>query len=76
MVNALLEDLSTVAGGARAAPLDVVALLQERGVATVPLEGWHTIRAEEAARGEKARKPREKLVRADELLQHATATAV
>ncbi len=50
---------------------DVDALLAERGVAVVMYEGWRAIDAVELAAGERAGRPRIKLITWDELLDAA-----
>jgi ferredoxin--NADP+ reductase len=71
-VELLLEDAA--AGRlprSEAAAADVDALLAERGVAVVMYEGWRAIDAAELAAGERAGRPRIKLITWDELLDAA-----
>jgi ferredoxin--NADP+ reductase len=58
--------------GATAAAVD--ALLEERGVAVVPQEGWAAIDEAERVAGEKLGRPRVKLATWDALLQAAGQT--
>ena len=71
-VELLLEDAA--AGRlprSAAAAADVDTLLAERGVAVVMYEGWRAIDAAELAAGERAGRPRIKLITWDELLEAA-----
>jgi ferredoxin/flavodoxin---NADP+ reductase len=72
-VACLVEDLSTGA----LSPADddrepIDALLAERGIDVVTVEGWRTIDRHERERGREAQRPRVKLASRDELLE-ATA---
>jgi len=49
------------------------ALLAERGVGVVTVEGWRTIDRQERASGRDAQRPRVKLASRDELLDAAHA---
>ncbi|XP_790150.2 NADPH:adrenodoxin oxidoreductase, mitochondrial [Strongylocentrotus purpuratus] len=51
----------------------VLSLLAERGVTPITFSDWTKIDAEERARGELVGKPREKMTRIEEMMDHALA---
>jgi ferredoxin--NADP+ reductase len=67
-VNALLDDLPNLGGGAKPGAEGLMAILQGRGVRVVSYGDWQQIDAAEVRRGEAAGKPREKFTRVEEML--------
>ncbi|MDX1487853.1 MAG: hypothetical protein R3268_06620, partial [Acidiferrobacterales bacterium] len=67
-VNALLEDLPNLDGGAKSGAEGLMPILQGHGVRVVSYGDWQQIDAAEVKRGEAIGKPREKFTRVEEML--------
>ena len=65
------KDLSAKSLNSKPGYDDVKKILAEKNVKVVSWDGWKRIDAEEQARGRKWGKPREKVVRVDEMLKIA-----
>lgn len=70
-VERLLEDTAEVPGAEQSDPAAIPALLRERQVAFVDMDGWRAIDSREIELGEPQGRPRVKLVHTEELLSAA-----
>jgi adrenodoxin-NADP+ reductase len=78
-VNSIIADAPPGASATASSPAaglaGLAALLASRGVPSVDFDGWRAIDAAEVAAGREVGKPREKLVRVDDMLKAAAVAA-